>query len=63
MKFTDFLWYILIIGFVIWGIESYFSIPVVHWSTSQDRCVKVVYDGIETDCNELPEKYERVWVK
>lgn len=63
MKFTDFLWLMILIGMLIFGIESYFSFPVVYWSTSENRCVKVVHDGIETDCSELPEKYERVWVK
>lgn len=63
MKFTYLFWILLIIGFIIWGTESYFSTPVVYWSTSQNKCVKIIYDGIETDCSELPDKYERVWVK
>lgn len=63
MKFTDFIWALLLIGMIIFGIESYFSTPVVYWSTSQDKCVKIIYDGVESDCSELPEKYERVWVK
>lgn len=42
----------------IWG-----NTPIVYWSTSQNKCVKVMYDGIEKDCSEMPEKYSRVWVK
>ena len=63
MKFTDFLLGLLIMGLLIFGIESYFSTPVVYWSTSSNECVKVMYDGIETGCDKLPEKYSRVWVK
>ena len=63
MKFTDFLWVLAIIGFVIYGIESYFSTPVVYWSISSNECVKIIHDDIEIDCNELPEKYTRIWVK
>ena len=63
MHFKDFLWILVFIGLIVFGIESYFSTPVVYWSTSSNECVKVIYDGIETGCNELPEKYERIWVK
>ena len=63
MKFSDFLWVLFFIGFLIWSVESYFSTPVVYWSTSSNECVKVMVDGVETNCDEMPEKYERVWVK
>ena len=63
MKFTDLIWILFIIGMVVFAVESYFSLPVVYWSYSTDECVKVIYDGYETDCSELPEKYERIWVK
>ena len=63
MKFTDLLWVLFIVGFMFWGVSGYFSIPVVYWSYSQDKCVKIVHDNVECDCSELPDKYERVWVK
>lgn len=63
MKFTDFLIGLIMIGFLVFFIECYFSVPVVYWSTSQDKCVKVVYNGIESGCDKLPDRYERVWVK
>jgi hypothetical protein len=63
MKLKDFLWILALIGMLIFSIQSYFSTPVVYWSTSQNKCVKVIHNGIEMDCSGLPEKYERVWVK
>lgn len=63
MKFKDFLWAMVFIGLLIFGIESYFSTPVVYWSTSQNKCVKVIHDGVEMGCDEIPEKYSRMWVK
>jgi len=39
------------------------DIPVVYWSYSQDKCVTVFIDGKECDCAEMPDKYERVWVR
>jgi len=38
--------------------------PVVFYSNSSTECVKVVYyNGRETSCEELPEKYKTIWVK
>lgn len=62
-KQDDYLWCLVLIFIVLMGAYSYFSIPDVYWSTSSDRCVKVMHDGIEMDCSNLPEKYNRVWVK
>jgi len=50
----------IILGFVI---KRAADIPVVYWSYSQDKCVTVFIDGEECDCAEMPEKYERVWVR
>lgn len=63
MKFTDFLWLLIFVLVIIYGIESYFSAPVVYWSTSSNECVKIIHDGVETGCSELPDGYIRRWVK
>jgi len=63
MKFSGLFWIVAIIILIIYGINAWIDIPQVHWSTSKNECVKVIYDGIEWDCSELPEKYERIWVK
>ena len=38
------------------------SIPTVQVSNATHKCVKVVPDSAGT-CENLPAKYERVWVK
>jgi hypothetical protein len=63
MKFTNVLWTLLILGLVLFCANSYFSVPDVYWSYSQDKCVKIVHDGINLDCSTLPETYRRIWVK
>ena len=63
MKFTDLIVIILFICILAWGAEIYFSIPDVYWSYSQDKCIKIVFDGVESDCSQLPEKYRRIYIK
>ena len=38
------------------------SVPVVEWSWLTGECVRVVPPEAGT-CNELPGRYERVWVR
>lgn len=38
-------------------------VPVVYWSTSKNECVRIEIKGEVFDCSDMPEKYERVWVK
>jgi len=56
---------ILIIVFI--AILAWFNkcadIPIVYWSNSKNECVKVIIKGIDCDCKQLPDKYERIWVK
>lgn len=49
----------------IWIILNFFfkPLPVVHWSYFKNECVKVVVEGVDCDCSELPDKYEKIWVK
>ena len=40
------------------------SIPDVHFSNATGTCVKVVsFNEDEYTCNDLPEKFNTVWVK
>ncbi len=48
---------------ILAAFNTYLDLPVVYWSYSDDKCVKVIIKGIECDCSELPNKYERIWVK
>lgn len=57
------LWILLTIGMSLFGLDAYFSQPVVHWFASQNRCVQVIQDGINIGCDNIPEQYERIWVK
>lgn len=38
------------------------SVPVVRWSWSTRECVQVIPRAAGT-CNQLPKRYERVWVR
>ena len=39
-----------------------FSIPVVEWSWTTLECVRVIPPEAGT-CDDLPKRYERVWVR
>ena len=38
------------------------SMPVVEWSWTTGECVQVIPPEAG-DCDQLPERYERVWVR
>ena len=54
----------LIIG-LAWAMTSVAQMPDVYVSNSTGECVKVInYDErFDYTCENLPEKYNRVWVK
>lgn len=54
----------LIIG-IAWAMSSAAHMPDVHVSHSTGECVKVInYDErFDYTCENLPEKYNHVWVK
>lgn len=54
----------LIIG-LAWAMMSTAAMPDVHVSHSTGECVKVInYDErFDYTCDNLPEKYNHVWVK
>ena len=43
-------------------VKSIIDLPVVAISASQGRCV-AVYPESAGSCDDLPERYEAVWVK
>lgn len=54
---------------LIWGIVIYLILraldtPEVEYSWSTKQCVRVVYmDGKITNCDVLPDRFDKVWVK
>lgn len=57
----------IVIGYFLSKIVG--SVPIVYWSTSKDECVKIVVfdtdkkEWVETNCNNIPKKYEKIYVK
>lgn len=56
---------IAVLIFFIGVVHYTEDIPVVYWSTSEDKCVKIRIYGKDCDCSELDsyKRYERIWVK
>mgnify|MGYP003639688360 FL=1 len=53
---------VLLLGDVI--INYAFALPDVHFSYSQEHCVKVVnYTDTNFSCENMPDKFYHVWVK
>ena len=55
---------------LVWGIVIYLILrasldtPEVEYSWSTKQCVRVVYmDGKTTNCDVLPDRFDKVWVK
>lgn len=47
-------------GMIWYGMNT----PEVHYSWSTKQCVKVVYmDGKTDSCDNLPSKFDKVWVE
>lgn len=43
---------------------EFVNLPEVEVSHATGKCVRVVYmDGRTGDCNNLPDKYDHVWVR
>lgn len=38
-------------------------LPIVYYSHTKQECVKILIEGIEYDCSEIPARYERIWVE
>ena len=52
-------------GCLLLAVDYYLSLPIVYWSTSEDKCIKVIIDDQICDCEILEDitKYEKVWVE
>lgn len=40
----------LIVSFTIFVIYSYFKLPLVYWSQSENKCIKVMIEENECSC-------------
>jgi len=69
MKFLLVLvWIVLVTLGMGYTLQQVTTIPDVEFSVTQDRCVKVVEYGSMNSkkgftCENLPEKYTKIWVK
>lgn len=56
--------FLLIWGIVIYLILRALDTPEVEYSWSTKQCVRVVYmNGKTTNCDVLPDRFDKVWVK
>lgn len=56
------IWFIFApILIIVYLASLWASVPVVQFSWSTQSCIEVVFG--EGDCNNLPKKYTREWVK
>ena len=52
----------LLAAMFLWIIWTALAMPVVEWSWTRDECVQVIPAEAGT-CDELPDRFERVWVQ
>lgn len=64
MKYT-LIFIALVFVATFFMLDKMFSIPDVHFSYSTDECVKVLNyaDGDNYSCENLPSKFNHVWVQ
>ena len=54
---------VVFVGAFVWLLSSQIvSLPLVEWSLTRDECVHVAPATAGT-CEDLPDRYERVWVR
>jgi len=63
ISFKDTMWLLFLTMLFFICFYSYFSLPDVYWSYSKNKCVRVICNGVELGCSDLPEKYNRIMVK
>ena len=57
---------VVLAGLIAYGFYMYVTIPYVHKSYSEQKCLFIEYaDGTisKSDCNNLPSRFELVWHK
>lgn len=64
MKYT-LIFIALVFVATFFMLDKMFSIPDVHFSYSSDECVKVLNyaEGDNYSCENLPSKFNHVWVQ
>lgn len=64
MSKFDLFAFIAVCGFLVFCFITAINTPEVEYSWETKKCVRVVYmDGTTTNCDVLPDKYDKVWVK
>lgn len=68
MNFAEFLLKgflgLIILSAMFYVVWDFANMPEVEVSNASGECVRVVYaDGKTGNCNKLPERFDRVWVK
>ena len=55
----------MVLGFSVSALETALDMPDVYWSNTTNECVGVVNytKNDEFSCENLPSKYNKVWVK
>ena len=53
-----------ILGLAMFAFNTWISVPDVEFSYSSGGCVKVInYDDSAYNCENLPAKFNHIWVK
>jgi hypothetical protein len=52
---------ISISSIIFYSLVQYLNIPEVHFN--DEGCVRIIKQGIEHSCENIPKKYTHVWVK
>ena len=61
-RMRDFFAVALVAAMWLLLIWTALSVPVVEWSWTAKECVRVIPPEAGT-CDQLPKRYERVWVR
>ena len=61
--FNGFLW-LMMLSALAYAFWAFLNMPEVEVSHTTGQCVRVVYaDGKTGSCDEMPERFDRVWVE
>lgn len=53
----------LFVGLIVVGLLYWLTLPEVQYSWRTNECVQVIDFADKYACENLPEKYRKVWVK
>ena len=60
----EFLMGLVIFAALLYAFWAFLNMPEVEVSHATGECVRVVYaDGKTGSCDEMPERFDRVWVE